>query len=154
MDHQPSVRLEDLGQPTQEFEAALFGEVVEDDRRPDAERRPEAERRPDADRGPEVDQTPDRRPEADRGPEAAQTSEADRTRDTARFDDPFTSLWEFALLPIRMTMAATTEAPRMLTSGDDGTRRSARICPLCAALVAAEGEARHLEVHRAEGQRP
>ncbi|MDF2712726.1 MAG: hypothetical protein K0R62_8378 [Nonomuraea muscovyensis] len=100
MDHQPSVRLEDLGQPTQEFEAALFGEVVEDDRRPDAERRPEAERRPDADRtpdaerrpeadrGPEVDQTPDRRPEVDRRPEADQTPtrrpEADRRPDADR----------------------------------------------------------------------
>jgi hypothetical protein len=44
--------------------------------------------------------------------------------DTASCGDPLTSLWELALLPTRMTMAATTEAMKMLTSSDDATRES------------------------------
>jgi hypothetical protein len=64
--------------------------------------------------------------EADQRPvEVGRRPEADRTPEAARCGDPYTSLWELALLPTRMTMAATTEALTMLTSGDDGTRRSA-----------------------------
>jgi hypothetical protein len=57
---------------------------------------------------------------ADTAP-AADTAQA---ADTASCGDPLTSLWELALLPTRMTMAATTEAMKMLTSSDDATRES------------------------------
>jgi hypothetical protein len=55
----------------------------------------------------------------------ALTKPADtQASDTASCCDPLTSLWELALLPTRMTMAATTEAMKMLTSSDDATRES------------------------------
>jgi hypothetical protein len=49
---------------------------------------------------------------------------AGRAGNTAPCGDPLAALWELALLPQRMTMAATTEALKMLTSSDDGTHPS------------------------------
>jgi hypothetical protein len=41
---------------------------------------------------------------------------------TERRDDPLAFLWELALLPVRMTMAATGEALKMVTSSSDSDR--------------------------------
>jgi hypothetical protein len=63
--------------------------------------------------------------EAEQRPvEAEQAPETNQAPETARCGNPFTSAWELALLPTRLTMAATAKAMKMLTSSDDGPQES------------------------------